>query len=288
MYHFSALSLLGLMVGLVPAAHAQQPFERFGIKVKVATLSNGRYPEFFHNDSLRRIGSVVYNTRLHQIAYLLPADSLVGRARPEVTSRWFSPDPLAEKYMYITPYAFGNNNPVRYSDVDGREIVDAHNNHVSITYNKNGSVNSISPNATADDRRVISALNLTSTGRMQLHSADGSDIQVAFYIVPGAAPHGKNNSVLLGSTTPPDAAYSGKNGKSIKVYTGAVAEARSKGSLKGLTTEQAIGAVVGHEIVHGTDKQEIAKDLQNPARQDRETKPNQVEQKIVNESKKLQ
>ena len=76
------------------STHAQQPFERFGLKVKVATLSNGRYPEFFANDSLRRIGSVVYNTRLRRIAYLLPGDSLVGRPRPEVTSRWFSPDPL--------------------------------------------------------------------------------------------------------------------------------------------------------------------------------------------------
>ena len=62
------------------------------------------YPEFFANDSLRRIGSVVYNTRLRRIAYLLPGDSLVGRPRPEVTSRWFSPDPLAEKFMSISPY----------------------------------------------------------------------------------------------------------------------------------------------------------------------------------------
>lgn len=119
---FYALLLLALALSF--AAHAQQPFERFGLKVKVATLSNGRYPEFFANDSLRRIGSVVYNTRLRRIAYLLPADSLVGCAKAEVTSRWFSPDPLAEKEMYSSPYVFAGNNAVRYNDPDGRIKID--------------------------------------------------------------------------------------------------------------------------------------------------------------------
>ncbi len=114
------LLLLTLFFGLAPALYAQQPFERFGVKVKVLTLSNGRYQEFFTNDSLRRIGSVVYDTRLRKIAYLLPPDSLIGRIRSEVTSRWVSPDPLAEKMMYITPYAYGLNNPVRFFDPDGR------------------------------------------------------------------------------------------------------------------------------------------------------------------------
>ena len=35
--------------------------------------------------------------------------------------RWTSPDPLCEKYYHISPYAFCNNNPVRYVDPDGRK-----------------------------------------------------------------------------------------------------------------------------------------------------------------------
>jgi|GEM_PF-2915211 len=123
MRYFYALSLL-LALGLGRSVHAQQPFLKYGVTVKVATLSNGRFQEFFTNDSLRRIGSVVYDTRLHRVAYLLPPDSLVGHAKPDITSRWISPDPLAEKFMYSTPYAFADNNPIRYNDPDGREFTE--------------------------------------------------------------------------------------------------------------------------------------------------------------------
>ena len=36
--------------------------------------------------------------------------------------RWTSPDPLCEKYYHISPYAFCNNNPIRYVDPDGRDV----------------------------------------------------------------------------------------------------------------------------------------------------------------------
>jgi hypothetical protein len=93
-----------LALGLPLAVRAQQPFAQFGITVPILSLSNGRYPEFFPNDSLRRIGTVVYNTRLKQVASLLPGDSLVGRMKSEVTSHWLTIDPLAEKFAHISPY----------------------------------------------------------------------------------------------------------------------------------------------------------------------------------------
>ncbi len=93
--------------------------------MKVTTLSNGRFQEFFTNDSLRRIGSVVYDTRLHRVAYLLPPDSLMGHAKAEITSRWMSPAPLAEKFMYESPYVFVSNNPVNKFDSDGRSGIAA-------------------------------------------------------------------------------------------------------------------------------------------------------------------
>ena len=36
--------------------------------------------------------------------------------------RWTTPDPLAEKYYGISPYAFCNNNPVNFVDPDGQAV----------------------------------------------------------------------------------------------------------------------------------------------------------------------
>ena len=133
---FSLLILL--FVGASLTTLAQQPFEQFGVKVKVLSLSNGHYPEFFANDSLRRVGSVVYNRRLHRIAYLLPPDSLVSHPKPEVASRWLSPDPLAYKFSHISPYAYVENNPLNYVDPDGRSgiaTIDKNNHTITISSN---------------------------------------------------------------------------------------------------------------------------------------------------------
>ena len=35
--------------------------------------------------------------------------------------RWMTPDPLSEKYYGVSPYAFCNNNPLRYVDVNGMD-----------------------------------------------------------------------------------------------------------------------------------------------------------------------
>jgi hypothetical protein len=118
-YCYSLLLLLLLPLAL----RAQQPFESLGVRVPTLSLTNGRYPEFFDNDSLRRIGLVVYNTRLQRIAYLLPADSLTGCAPAEVSSRWMVVDPLAMKDNFISPYAFCRDNAIRYMDPDGRQVI---------------------------------------------------------------------------------------------------------------------------------------------------------------------
>lgn len=120
---YSYLLVLLLALGLPLAVCAQQPFEQFGVKVKILTLSNGRYPEFFDNDSLRRIGTVVYDTRLERVAYLLPPDSLVGRLESDITARWMAVDPLAEEDAHISPYVFARNNALLYTDPDGRKVV---------------------------------------------------------------------------------------------------------------------------------------------------------------------
>src|SRR6185312_4826072 len=38
--------------------------------------------------------------------------------------RFLSVDPLAKRYPWLTPYQFSENNPIRFTDLDGAEIFD--------------------------------------------------------------------------------------------------------------------------------------------------------------------
>lgn len=156
------LSLL-FALGFTSAAYAQQPFESLGVKVEVLTLSNGKYPEFFPNDSLRRIGSVVYNTRLKRVTQLLPADSLVNKPNPEVSSRWFSPDPLAAKFTHLSPYNFVDNNPVNNTDPDGRDIIYKQGTR---SYDKNTGITTIQVSVSVS----VAALNQSQLGSKEFAS----------------------------------------------------------------------------------------------------------------------
>jgi hypothetical protein len=100
---------------------AQQPFEEYGYKVKVATLSKGKYVEFFDQDTLVEIGSVVLNTNNGQIVYFVTYDTAYSEAtlQPEVISRWLSPDPLASERYDYSPYNFVRNNPIIFIDPTG-------------------------------------------------------------------------------------------------------------------------------------------------------------------------
>jgi hypothetical protein len=109
-----------------------QPFEELGIKVKVLTLSNGKYQESFPNDTTFRFGSVMFNRITGEVVSVIENDTLYGEynLKAEVVSRWLSPDPLAAKHPEHSPYNFVANNPIKYVDPDGQDYVLAinHNN----------------------------------------------------------------------------------------------------------------------------------------------------------------
>ena len=45
-----------------------------------------------------------------------------ARMYDDFTGRWFVPDPLAEKYTFMSPYMYCGGNPILMVDVDGQEV----------------------------------------------------------------------------------------------------------------------------------------------------------------------
>jgi hypothetical protein len=117
-----------LVVILRGVTTAQNPYESIGKpmpKGKILTLTNGKYPEVIENDTVVRIGSVMFNTVTGEVVAFLEKDTLHTEysLEPDVVSRWLSPDPLAEKYLQWSPYVYGANNPIKFIDPDGRDII---------------------------------------------------------------------------------------------------------------------------------------------------------------------
>jgi RHS repeat-associated protein len=62
-----------------------------------------------------------YNGKEEQVTGSIGLTDYGARFYDNTLPRWTTPDPLAEKYYSISPYAFCNNNPVNFVDPDGED-----------------------------------------------------------------------------------------------------------------------------------------------------------------------
>lgn len=102
------------------ASAQDNPFESIGKKGNIHNLSKNHI-EAFDTDSVQRIGTVLINIKTKQIVLLLDSDSIYRASSDNSTaSRWYSIDPLADKFTSWSPYHFSYNNPISFIDPDGR------------------------------------------------------------------------------------------------------------------------------------------------------------------------
>ncbi len=100
---------------------AQNIYESIGKKAEILTLSNGKYQEIFPNDTLVRIGTVLFNTVTNEVVDFVTETDTTNYAAADVSSRFLSIDPIGRKYPELTPYQFASNTPIQAIDLDGLE-----------------------------------------------------------------------------------------------------------------------------------------------------------------------
>ena len=204
--------------------------------------------------------------------------------------RFTSVDPLAEKYYAVSPYAYCANNPVKYTDPTGMWIKGTDGKPVIFSKEIGWS-----QNASTDVKRVGNAMMMTETGTTHLTKMlfdnEAIAINITNDVVNKNGGYSLGNNKRTGQKLQPDGSIDvGEH--QITINTGSIEKVigqdAGENPYKGLTMDQAIGAIAGHESGH-TEKENTKQSYENNskgANHDLEAHPNEIENKILEELKK--
>ena len=306
MNRISFLLIPLLLIAISATAQETNPYKSIGKKGKIVTLSNGKYVEVFDYDSVQRIGSVMFHIYHKKIVGLLNTDSTFNKASDNSSaSRWYSIDPLAEKYVQWSPYVFAADNPIRYNDPDGREFVDPNGKRMSYTVQKDGSLK-FSKNATDDFKQIATGMAQTETGTSMLKTMNSSKTKISLVIDRENVVELADGSIKGGLTEPTisQMTVDGKpvgeksiSAAKITIYEAGIEKMAEKGNGKIIINGQTVDtkdvsvadimASFGvHEGTHATDRGS-SRSL-NPKKSDIdiEKKPYKNQLKFINELEK--
>ena len=201
----TVLSFLAICIAITTMQAQNEPvnpFEEFGYKPKIATLSKGKYVEFYDQDTIVQIGGAIFNTVTMKIMGFVEYDTIRNEYNisPEVISRWLSPDPLTSEFPSWSPYNYVENNPINLIDPtglapwkpevtdDGTTIYIAEAGDTKASFASQyglsmGQVNQISGNQIIKQGSIISGQNVFNvTGnealRLDLSSSQATDQRI--------------------------------------------------------------------------------------------------------------
>ena len=174
-------------------------------------------------------------------------------ARFKMDERWGVIDNKAEKYYSISPYVYAVNNPIRFIDPDGNDIVDANKN--VIYSNKTG----WSKNASVGAMKIGNAMMSTPTGTKQFNNLVNADYGIQLVLSPDVDPTALGRTKLPIKNRETGTAEFNPDGNGIiTIFEGTIAQDQnSGGEYSTYTMDEAIGAVASHEAIHATDPDNI-------------------------------
>ena len=188
-----------------------------------------------------------YNAKEEQAFLALPYIDYGARMYdPKYNIRWNSVDPLAEKFLYLSPFAFCAGNPIKFMDPNGRKIVDAQGN---LLYHDGKWTDAAKGTAAMV---IGNAIMRTNMGRILWNRLSDAEYNITFELHPGKGKIKKELGVTITNRINDE-----RISAAIHIYKGSIAE-QSKPQytgeraqrLRSLSEEDRIGMIGVHEATH--------------------------------------